>query len=67
MDKDSFDKLRDFAINTNAEVVSRAAKTFEDVVKVELPDVVRDKEKIKSTSKEIFSDSSLSSLKKQTE
>ena len=48
MDKDSFDKLRDFAINTNAEVVSRAAKTFEDVVKVELPDVVRDKEKIKS-------------------
>ena len=62
MDKESFDKLRNFAIETNAEVVSRAAKTFEDVAKVELPDLFTDGEKIKQTSRNIFSDESLSNL-----
>jgi hypothetical protein len=64
MDKNSFDKFRDLAINTNAEVVSRAAKTFEEVARVELPDILKDGETIKKTSREIFSDEALSNLKK---
>lgn len=66
LDKDQFDTLRDIAINTNAEIVSRAAKTFEEIAKVELPDFIRDKDLIKATSREIFSDETLEALKNQT-
>ena len=67
MKKDTFDKLRDFAINTNADVISKAATSFEKVVKVELPDIFKDGEKLKETSRKVFSDESLLNFKKQTE